>query len=86
MKTAVNFEEKVFADLTLAAEAMGVGWNQLVNDMLKEALRKRAPVEKVEPKPFVQRTYNLGVMSNWSHVKQLLDDEEIERFGGASGR
>jgi len=80
MKTTVTIEDDVSAQLARAAQSAGVDVNKLVNDIIRQGLKATAPPLKIEPKPFVQRTYDLGLRPefNWDKASAIADSLEDE--------
>ena len=80
MKTTVTIEEDLSAQLARAAQSAGVDVNKLVNDIIREGLKATTPPPKIEPKPFVQRTYDLGLRPefNWDKTSAIADSLEDE--------
>ena len=80
MKTTVTIEDDVSAPLARAAQAAGMDVNKLVNDIIREGLKVTTPPQKIEPKPFVQRTYDLGLRPefNWDKASVIADSLEDE--------
>ena len=82
MKTTVTIEDDVSAQLARAAQAAGVDVNKLVHDLIRDGLNRTLPPQKIEPRPFVQRTYDMGWHPGMTleKIQQMLDEEEVEAF------
>ena len=80
MRTTLTLDPDVAAALHKVVAKSGVSFKEAVNTALLTGLAatKRPTQAK---RRFVQRTWNGGAMLlDWSEVKQLLLDEEVERF------
>ena len=82
MKTTVTIEADVSDQLLKAAQAAGVDVSKLANDLVREALRTKRRVTKVEPKPFKQTTHKLGWHPGmtWEKIQEMLLKEEAEQY------
>ena len=82
MKTTVTIEADVSDQLLKAAQAAGVDVSKLANDLVREALRTKRRVTKVEPKPFKQTTHKLGWHPGmtWEKIQAMLLKEEAEQY------
>lgn len=80
MKTTVTIEEDLSAQLARAAQAAGMDVNQIANHVIREGLKAVTPPPGIEPKPFVQRTYDLGLRPefNWDKASAIADSLEDE--------
>jgi hypothetical protein len=80
MRTTLTLDPDVVAALQKVVAKSGVSFKEAVNTALRTGLAatKRPAQAK---RRFVQRTWNGGPMLlDWSAVKQLLLDDEVERF------
>ena len=82
MRTTLTLDPDVAARLQKEAAKGARTFKQIVNDALRRGLDSAAKPKK----RFVQRTWNGGEMMPWDQIKQMLLDEEIERFNEASRR
>ena len=82
MKTTVTIEEDVSDQLVKAAHAAGVDVSKLANDLVREALRTKGRVTKVQSKPFKQTTHKLGWHQGmtWEKIQEMLLKEEAEQY------
>lgn len=84
MEITVVIEDELSAQLVAAAQAAGVEVNQLVKSLVHEALKPKGPSGPVDPKPYVQREYVLGLRPDFDWDKALtiagrLEDESVVR-------
>jgi hypothetical protein len=84
MDFTITIEDDLLAQLTAAAQAAGVDVNLLVKALVRDALKNRTPPGPVQPRPYVQRSYDIGLRSefNWDKALSIagqLEDEDILR-------
>jgi hypothetical protein len=84
MDFTISIEDDLLAQLTATAQAAGVDVNLLVKALIRDALKSRTPPGPVQPRPYVQRSYNLGLRPEFNWDKALtiagqLEDEDIGR-------
>jgi hypothetical protein len=87
MKTTVTLEDDLAAQLASAAQASGVDVHNLVNDLVRQSLRRLIQTNAPAPKPFCQRTHDFGPpllrsLDQVQHMADALDDEAGLRRGG----
>ena len=82
MKTTVTIEEDLTAQLARAALTSGRDVNQLVNDLVRQAMQERPAEEVVVPKPFKQVTHKLGWHPGmtWDRIQEMLLAEESAQY------
>ena len=82
MKTTVTIEDDLAARLAGAAQASGRNVDQLVNDLVRQAIRDRPPVETIVAGPFKQVTHKLGWHpgATWEKIQEMLLAEEAEQY------
>lgn len=80
MKAILTIEDDVSGVLFSAANKFGVDINKLASDLLRESLERDPRLRRIQPRIFTQRTYDLGLLSDWPKVKNLLVEEELEHF------
>ena len=83
MRTTLTLDPDVAARLQKEAAKGDRSFKQIVNDALRRGLSSPAQPKK----RFVQRTWNGGEqLMSWDEIKQMLLDEEVERFLEADRR
>lgn len=82
MKTTVTIEEDLAAKLARAALTSGRDVNQLVNDLVRQAIQEKTVEETVAPKPFKQVTHKLGWHPGmtWDTIQEMLLAEESAQY------
>ena len=82
MKTTVTIEADLAAQLARAALTSGRDVNQLVNDLVRQAMREKPVEETVAPKAFKQVTHKLGWHPGmtWDKIQEMLLAEESAQY------
>ena len=82
MKTTVTIEADLAAQLARAALTSGRDVNQLVNDLVRQAMQEKPVEETASPKPFKQVTHKLGWHPGmtWDRIQEMLLAEEPAQF------
>ena len=82
MKTTVTIEEDLAAQLARAALTSGRDVNQLVNDLVRQAMNEKHVEKAVVPKPFKQVTHKLGWHPGmtWDRIQEMLLAEESAQY------
>ncbi len=78
MRTTVNLDDDIMAELERRRRAEGLGLSEALNALARRGLR--ASRERREP--FVQRTARLGInvdVTNVGDVLELLDEADDDR-------
>ncbi len=84
MRTTLTLDPDVAEQLRKAAAKGDQTFKEIVNSALRRGLGAGDPVPK---RRFVQRTWDSGgMLLTWDQVKQLMLDEDVERFLEASRR
>jgi len=78
MRTTLTLDPDVAAALEKVVSGSGVSFKEAVNTALRKGLV--APTATPDRRRFVQRTWSGGEMVPWDQIKQLLLDEDIERY------
>ncbi len=82
MKTTLELEDDVAARLKSVAQAIGIPFEKVLNDAVREGLPKVAQNIPIKAKPFRQKTQNLGIYPHidYSKTSALLAEMEVEAF------
>ena len=80
-RTTINIEPSVLDDLKRRAQQEGRTLGELVSELLVIALRDER-ARGAQPFVWIAKPLNAKVdLGDWSLVKQLLDDEDMEGYG-----
>ncbi|HWL01908.1 MAG TPA: hypothetical protein VNQ52_05985 [Microbacteriaceae bacterium] len=75
MRTTITLTPEAQALVEGAMRERGAKFKDVVNDAILTALRPAVPEE-----PFVQRTFDLGWSLTSQQMKELYEQEEIEKY------
>jgi len=78
MRTTLTLDPDVAEMLKKAAAKSDQTFKDVVNAALRRGLKATDPA--APKKRFVQRTWKGGVMPPWDQIKQMLLDEDVERY------
>ena len=80
VRTTLTIDEDIAVSLERMRRTRKLSLRQAVNDLLRAGLMAEA--DKPEPKPFVQRTFKMGLKPGIDPLRlnQLVDELEVEEF------
>lgn len=76
MRTTITLEPDVAARISKEVAKGDQTFKEIVNSALRRGLERQV----LPKRRFVQRTWDGGEMLPWDQIKQLLFDEDIERY------
>lgn len=84
MRTTLTLDDDVAAALVRRRAERGTGLRSEVNELLREALFGAGPVSAVPDDEYEPPTFDPGraLITDPSALKQMLDDEDVERALG----
>ncbi len=81
MRTTIRLDENLLADAKQFANERGQSLTGLIEDALRRIMAQR---EQTADEPFELVTFaGEPLFDDWSQVKQMLEDEDVERYGAA---
>ena len=78
MRTTLTLDPDVAEHLRKAVAKGDRTFKQVVNAALRRGLKESDP--RTPKKRFVQRTWNGGEMPPWDQIKEMLLEEDNERY------
>jgi hypothetical protein len=81
-RTTLTLDDDVAAAIQRRRDANGTGLREEVNTLLRAGLAAAGREETQPSEPFQTPVHDSGRMliTDWREIKQLLDDEDVERY------
>lgn len=79
MRTTIDIDDALLAELKRRAAEQGTTIGRLIQDYVRLAIAKCDP-EITPREPFEVITAGGGQPRTWSEIKQILEEEDIERY------